>query len=237
MRVGGFQRLSLIDYPGKLSSIIFTSGCNFRCPFCYVPQLVVPEKMESIREIKTEYIFTYLRKNKKFLDAVVITGGEPTIYEHLPQFIEKIKNLDFLVGLETNGTNFKMLKKLVEEKLVNYIAMDIKTNLDFDKYKEVVGNVLTDEMFKNVKESIKFLLENKVDYEFRTTLVKEFHTKEDIVGICRTIKGARIYYLQNLKIYELGLISGKKLTSFSEEEIEEIVGEGKNFVNIVYRKE
>ena len=233
MKIGGFQKTSLLDYPGKISSIIFTLGCNFRCPFCYVPQLVLPERIKDAKIVQEEYIFSYLEKNKKFLDAVVITGGEPTIHRDLPQFIERIKSLDFLVALETNGSNFKMLKGLVEKGLVDYVEMDIKTTLDFKKYNRVVGGVLTREMFENVKKSIKFLLETK-NYEFRTTIAKEFHSKQDIIEICKNIKGARVYYLQNVK-NNVELICGKQLTPFSEEEIEEIIQEGKKYVNILYR--
>jgi pyruvate formate lyase activating enzyme len=234
MRIGGFQKLSLVDYPGKISSIIFTIGCDFRCPFCYVPQLVLPEKIKEVKEIQEEYVFSYLEKNKKFLDAVVITGGEPTIYNDLPKFIEKLKALNFLVALETNGSNFQMLKQLVEKKLVDYVAMDIKTRLDFESYNRVVGNVLTKEMFENVKKSIEYLLKTE-SYEFRTTIVKEFHAKEDIIEICKAIKGAKVYYLQNLKS-DVELICGKKLTPFNEKEIEEIVNKGRKFANVSYRK-
>jgi len=236
MRIGGFQKISLLDYPGKVSSIIFTLGCNFRCKFCYVPQLVLPERMKEVREIEEGEIFSYLQKNKKLIDAVVITGGEPTIFSDLPQFIEKIKKMEFLVGLETNGSNFKMLKALIDSKLVDYVEMDIKTRLDFEKYNEIVGGVLTKEAFENVRKSIKLLLEGKVDYEFRTTLVKEFHTKEDIIEICKAIRGARVYFLQKLK-NDVELLCGKKLTPFEEEEIEEIVSEGQKYTKVVYRKQ
>jgi pyruvate formate lyase activating enzyme len=127
-----------------------------------------------------------------------------------------------------------MLKELVEKKLVDYVAMDIKTKLDFENYNRIVGGVLTKEMFENVKKSIEFLLKTK-NYEFRTTIVKEFHTKDDIIEICKNIRGAKVYYLQNLKS-DVELICGKKLTPFSEREIEEIVDEGKKFVNVSYRK-
>lgn len=233
VRIGGFQKLSLIDYPGKVSSIVFTIGCNFRCPFCYVPHLVLPEEIEKVKEIEAKLIFTYLKKNKKFLDGVVITGGEPTIYKDLPSFIKKIKDLNFLVALETNGSNFKMLKELVNKKLVDYVEMDIKTALDFKKYNEIVGNVLTKKIFENIKKSIKFLLKTN-NYEFRTTLVKEFHSIEDIVNICKYIKGAKLYYLQNLEVGKK-MICNKKLKPFPKKEIEEIIRKCKRFVNIKYR--
>ena len=132
MKIGGFQKLSLIDYPGKISCIIFTMGCNFRCPFCYVPQLVLPKKMKKMREIPTAEIFSFLEKNKGLNEAVVITGGEPTFHPDLPEFMRKIKAMDYSVALETNGTNFEMLKNLIEEKLVDYVELDIKNRVNFE---------------------------------------------------------------------------------------------------------
>lgn len=233
MRIGGFQKTSLLDYPGKISSIVFTIGCNFRCPYCYVPQLVLPERIKEVREVPEEYIFSYLKRNKKFLDAVVITGGEPTIYNDLPAFAEKVKKMGFLIALETNGSNFEMLKYLVEKKLVDYVEMDIKTRLVFENYKKIVGEI-SRKMFENVKKSIELLLKLE-DYEFRTTIAKELHTKEDVIEICKSIKGAKKYFLQNL-MSDVEMICNKPLTPFSESEIEEIVNEGKRFVNIIYRK-
>lgn len=235
MKICGFQKLSLIEYPGKVSSIIFLAGCNFRCPFCYVPQLVLPKKIKKMKEIPEEYIFHYFEKNKKFIDAVVISGGEPTINEDLSVFIKRIKAMDFLVGLETNGTNTQMLKRLIEEKLVDYVEMDIKNRVEFKKYNETVGRVLTKKMFASVRKSINLLLNSNVDYEFRTTLVKEFHTKEDVLEICKSIKGAKKYYLQDFKKLN-GLVGRKSFTAFDKKEVEEIVAEGKKFVNIKYRK-
>lgn len=233
MKIGGFQKTSLLDYPGKVSSIIFTIGCNFRCPFCYVPQLVLPERIKELHEVPEGYIFSYLEKNKELLDAVVITGGEPTIHADLPQFIERIKGLGFLIALETNGSNFQMLRYLIEKKLVDYVEMDVKTVMDFEKYDRVVGNVLTREMFENVKKSVNFLLKEG-NCEFRTTLVKEFHTKRDVIEICKAIRGARVYYLQKLK-NDVELICKERLAPFNESEVEEITEEGRKFVNIAYR--
>ena len=233
MKIGGFQKLSLVDYPGKLASIVFTVGCNFRCIFCYVPKLVLPKMAKDVMKIREEYVFSYLERNRKFLDAVVVTGGEPTVNEDLPVFLKRVKGMGFLVGLETNGANFPMLKELVEKNWVDYVAMDIKTVLEFERYREIVG-VLDREKFESVKKSIKFLIESGVEHEFRTTLVKEFHTKDDIIEICKNIQGAKVYFLQNLKRFG-ELVGGGKLTPFGEKEIEEIVAEGRKFVNVKYR--
>ena len=234
MRIGGFQKLSLLDYPGKLSAIIFTLGCNFRCPFCYVPHLVLPEMMKKIKEIPAEYVLAYLKKRRRFLDAVVVSGGEATIHSDLPDFLKEIKSMGYLVALETNGSNNRMLRQLISDGLVDYVEMDLKAPLEFNKYNRAVGGVLTEEIFKNIRESVKMLLTSSIDYEFRTTLVKELHTKEDILEICRSIKGARRYYLQNFR--RTGLyVGGKELTPFKEKEIKEILEAGRRFVNITYR--
>ncbi|MCD6547477.1 MAG: anaerobic ribonucleoside-triphosphate reductase activating protein [Nanoarchaeota archaeon] len=232
MRIGGFQKLSLVDYPGKVSCIVFTIGCDFRCPCCYVPQLVLPEK--KLKEISINEIFSFLQKNKGLNEAVVITGGEPTLHPDLPEFIRRVKTMGYSVALETNGTNFRMLKNLVEEKLVNYVELDIKNRLDFEKYDLTVGGVLTKELFENVKKSIKLLLKGKVAYEFRTTVMKEFHTVEDIVEIAKAIKGAKVYYLQNVRT-DVEVIGKKGFTPIDEETLKKIIKEASNFVKVVKR--
>ena len=235
MKILGLQKQSLIEYPGKISAIVFLGGCNLRCCFCYVPHLVLPEEIKKQKEIPQKNFFSFLKERKKFLEAVSITGGEPTINKDLPEFIKKIKKLGYLVELETNGTNFKMLKYLIDKKLIDYVAMDIKHRLDdFEKYKEITGGALTKRMFENIKKSVKILLSGKVDYEFRTTIMKEFHKKEDILEICKEIQGAKIYYLQNYQ--KNRTISGKTFTPFEEKEIEEILKEGQKSANIKYRK-
>ena len=234
MRIGGFQKLSLLDYPGKLSAIIFTLGCNFRCPFCYVPHLVLPEMMKKIKEIPVEYVLAYLKKRKRFLDAVVVSGGEATMHSDLPDLLKQIKSMGYLVALETNGSNNRMLRQLISDGLVDYVEMDLKAPLEFNKYNKAVGGVLTKEAFKNIRESVEMLLTSSIDYEFRTTLVKELHTKEDILEICRSIEGAKRYYLQNFR--RTGLyVGGEELTPFNEKEIKEILEAGRRFVNITYR--
>lgn len=236
MKIAAFQKQSLIEYPGKISAVIFLTGCQLRCQFCYVPHLVLPEKIKKIKGIPKKNILTFLKQRKNFLEAVAISGGEATINSDLLDFIKKIKKIGYFVELETNGTNFKMLKNLVENKLVDYIAMDIKQKIDFKKYFEITGKVLTKEMFENIKKSINYLLKGNVDYEFRTTLVKEFHKKEDIVAICKKIKGANVYFLQNFTKIESGIINGKSFTPFAENEIQEIIESGKKYVNIRVRQ-
>jgi pyruvate formate lyase activating enzyme len=235
MKILGIQKQSLIEYPGKISAVIFLGGCNLRCQFCYVPHLVLPEEIKKQKEIPQKEIFSFLKERRNFLEAVAISGGEPTINKELPDFIKKIKELGYLVELETNGTNPEMLKYLIDKKLIDYVATDVKHRLDdFEKNKEITGGVLTKEMFEKIKESIKILLSGKVDYQFRTTIMKEFHKKEDILEICKEIQGAKIYYLQNYQ--KNHTVSGKNFTPFEEKEIEEILKEGQKFTNVRYRK-
>jgi pyruvate formate lyase activating enzyme len=235
MKILGLQKLSLIEYPDRISAVIFLGGCNLRCQFCYVPHLVLPEEMKRQKEISQEEIFSFLNERKNFLDAVAITGGEPTINKDLPNFIKKIKEIGYLVELETNGTNPEMVRFLIDSNLVDYVAIDIKHRLDnFEKYKEITGGVMTKEMFENIKKSIEILISGKIDYQFRTTIMKEFHKKEDLLETCKEISGAKIYYLQNY--FKNKTISGKTFTPFEEKEIEEIIKEGQKFVNVKYKK-
>lgn len=234
MIIAGLQKQSLIEYPGRISAVIFLAGCNFRCAFCYVPHLVLRERIKKIKPISEKEIFSFLKERRKFLEGVAVTGGEPTLNHELPNFIKKIKKLGFLVELETNGTNPRMLKKLIEKKLVDYVAMDIKQNLIFEKYNEIVGGVLTKKLFENILKSIKILTSGKVDYEFRTTIMKEFHKAEDILGICKKVEGTKKYFLQNYQKNET--VSSKKFTPFEEKEIEGIIKEGGKWCNINFRK-
>ena len=192
MKIGGLQKLTLIDYPGKIAATVFLMGCNFRCAFCYNSQIVLPEKIKKQKPIPQKKFFDFLKKRKDLLEAVCIGGGEPTIYKDLPDFIKKIKKMGFLVKLDTNGTNPTILKYLIDKKLVDYVAMDIKAPKE--KYELVCQKKVN---IKNIEKSIKILKEGKVDYEFRTTIVPTLHTKEDILQIFKWISPAKKYYLQN----------------------------------------
>lgn len=191
MRISGFQKLSLVDFDGHISATLFTSGCNFACPFCHNSSLVVNN---AAPEISEKEIFDYLEKRKGIIDSVVISGGEPTLHKDLIKFIEKLKKLNLLIKLDTNGTNLKMLKYLVENQLIDYVAMDIKNSIN--KY-----NITIDRNFdsQTIKASINYIMNSGIDYEFRTTIIKEFHTQEDIKNISKLIKGAKKYYLQKFE--------------------------------------
>lgn len=189
MLIKGFQKLSLIEYPDKLSAVIWVGGCNFRCPFCYNEDIVLNhKKMPTIPE---KEIIDFMKTREGLLDAVAITGGEPTLQKDLPKFVKKIKDLGFSVMLETNGSNPDMIKKLIDKKLVDYIAMDIKAPLE--KYDEVTGKRVKK---RNIQKSIDIIRNSDVDYEFRTTVIPRFFKKQDALVIGKLLKGSKNYYLQ-----------------------------------------
>ena len=184
----GFDKLSLLDYEEKTACVLFSKHCNFRCPFCHNGLTV----LESEETTKWEEIKSYLIKRKGLIDAVVVSGGEPTLLDDLYEKIKEIKELGYLVKLDTNGTNPEMLKKLVNDGLVDYVAMDIKNSKT--KYRETVGTTKID--FEKIEESIKFLRKTPVNYEFRTTLVSEFHDEQSIKELGELIKGSKKLFLQ-----------------------------------------
>lgn len=190
MKISGLQKLTLLDYPGKMAAIIFCAGCNFLCPFCQNSELVLNPKNAPV--IEMEELFSFLDKRRKILDGVVITGGEPLLYEETHGLIREIKDLGYSVKLDTNGSFPKRLKKLIDENLIDYVAMDIKNSKE--KYGVTVGKEKFD--IAPVEESVEILLSEKVDYEFRTTVTNELHTVEDFYEIGQWINGAKNYYLQ-----------------------------------------
>ena len=190
MRIQGLQKLTLLDYPEKVACTVFTAGCNFRCPFCHNASLVVDIPKES--EITEEAFFSFLKKRQGVLDGVCVTGGEPLLQTGIEDFIRKIKELGYAVKLDTNGSFPEKLKYLVEEKLIDYVAMDIKNSLD--AYEVTAG---TDGHFlRAIEESVAFLKEGHVPYEFRTTVTKDFHMRENFEKIGQWIQGAEKYFLQ-----------------------------------------
>lgn len=208
MNIAGVQKVTLLDYPGKVACEIFTQGCNFECPFCQNSSLI---PITNTGEFSEEEIFEYLNLRKNILDGVVITGGEPTVQKDLKGFIKKIKDLGLLVKLDTNGGNPKVLQELIDEDLVDYVAMDIK-NI-FNKYNITAGKKIN---LDNIKKSIEILKASKIDYEFRTTIIKEMHSLDDIVSICKLVGDAK-YYLQNFEDSENVL--NHSLHGFSREEL------------------
>lgn len=211
MKLSGLQKLSLLDYPGKVCCTVFTPGCNFRCPFCHNASLVQnPNEAPLITE---DYFFSYIEKRKDMLDAVCVTGGEPLLQPDIEPFLKKIKSLGLLIKIDTNGSFPERLKSIVNKGLCDYVAMDIKSS---EKgYSNVAG--LSKFNYSSIDESIDFLKKGTIPYEFRTTVVKQLHTDEDFLSISERIKGASRYCLQNF--VNSDNVIDKSLSPFSDEEM------------------
>ena len=227
MIIAGLQKTTLIDYPKKIACVVFLAGCNFRCPWCYSSELVLPEKIMKQPRFSEEEFFGFLRTRQGLLDGVVICGGEPTINKDLPQFIQKIKNLGFLVKLDTNGSNPAMLKDLVDTKLIDYVAMDIKIAPENFVYQNLMTEGIT---MDKIKESVEFLKRGNLDFEFRTTVVDTVHKKEDFLEITKWIGGPIghpdvKYYLQAFVAQKTIDPEFEKVKPPSKQFLEEIVKE------------
>jgi pyruvate formate lyase activating enzyme len=190
MIIGGFQRFSLIDYPDKICAIVFTQGCNFRCPYCHNPELVDTKRSANIGLTEDE-VLSFLDRRKGKLNAVTITGGEPLLQSDLCAFLSAIKRLGYLVKLDTNGSFPSRLEGIMQSKFVDYIAMDIKTSLD--KYHQVIKRKIDT---RKILDSIRLIMDSGLEYEFRTTVVKAFFERDNFYKIGQLIKNARLYVLQ-----------------------------------------
>lgn len=213
MIISGLQKLTLLDYPGKVACILFTQGCNFACGYCHNAEMI-----PIIQDPQTQYseknLFEFLRSRQGLLDGVVITGGEPTLHEDLGEFIRKIRSMGFFIKLDSNGSNPIVLEKFLAEGLLDYIAMDIKATAE--KYQKLVKN----DCSKGIFQSIKVIMTSGIDYEFRSTIMPSVHSVEDIHKMGRMIQGAKRWYLQNFR-------GGKTLSrtfqhqrSFTQKELE-----------------
>ena len=214
MLIGGLQKTSLIDFPKKIAAIVFTRGCNFRCPYCHNPELV-SSGYESLDE---NYVFDFLKTRTGKLDGVVVTGGEPCLQKNLVEFLRGIKKLGFQIKLDTNGSEFNTLEKIIGENLADYIAMDIKAPLE--KYESVVR---TNVNIQNIQKSINLIMSSGIDYEFRTTITKELLNVDDFFDIGEMIKGADKYYLQKFLLSKVLDESFKSASSFNDEEFNECI--------------
>lgn len=215
MKIGGLQRVSLIDYPGLISAVVFLQGCNFKCSYCHNPELVDPRQFRSC--IRENDVLEFLDTRRGKLDAVSITGGEPALQDKLPAFIKQIKKMGFAVKMDTNGSQPKVIKNLFAEKLLDFIAMDIKAPLE--KYKEIVKAPVK---IDSIKESINLILKAKIPHEFRTTVVESQLGENDILQIGELIAGADHYVLQNFvptKTLDKKFLKEK---SFSDEKLQQI---------------
>ncbi len=196
MYIGGLNKTTLLDYPEHIAATIFFTGCNFRCPFCHNRSLILEKEYPS--SLSQNEILTFLKKRSFLLEGVCITGGEPTIQKDLPDFIEAIKKLGLKVKLDTNGSNPDMLQYLLQKNLLDYVAMDIKNSLE--KYPLTIGHSkLTSFSTKQIETSVHLLRNSSIPYEFRTTIVKELHTHEDIHNIGKWLKNSPIYFLQSFE--------------------------------------
>lgn len=210
MDITGLQKTTLLDYPGKVACTVFLGGCNLRCPFCHNGSLVLRNEPPQMKEAE---FFAFLRKRRGILDGVCITGGEPTLRRDLPEFIEKIRDLGFLVKLDTNGTNPAMLEGLLHSHLLDYVAMDIKNAPS--RYAATCGGI---DVLDRVTESAALLMDSSTDYEFRTTCVKPFHDLGAIAEIGQWLAGAKKYYLQNF--VDSGDLVGSGVSGLTKDEME-----------------
>lgn len=218
MIISGLQRLTLLDYPEKTACTIFTYGCNFRCPFCHNAMLVT-EKMTDI--ISEDEIFSFLKKRRGILDGVCITGGEPTNQRDLIPFMKKVKDMEYLIKLDTNGYNPDVLSEILSLKLCDYVAMDIKNTPE--KYSLTAG---TDIDTGKILRSVELIKKNAPDFEFRTTVVKEFHSEDDIKDICNIIEKGSKFFLQQFK--DTGNLIKSGLSSWETKRMSALVGELKS---------
>ena len=215
MLISGLQKLTLLDYPGRVACTVFTAGCNFRCPFCHNAPLVLPERISE--DVTEDEVLRFLKKRVGVLDGVAVTGGEPLLHKNIDGFLAKVRELGYKIKLDTNGAFPEHLMSLVRDGLVDRVAMDIKNSPE--QYAETVGVPGLD--LSGVEKSKNFLLEGHIDYEFRTTVVKGLHTAESLTGAAKWIAGAKEYYLQQVK--DSGdVIDIRGLAAFDEKEMHEL---------------
>ena len=221
MRIGGLQKMTLLDYPGKVACTVFLPGCNFRGPYCHNSALVLPEQLEE--GFPQEQLLEFLSKRRGKLDGVCITGGEPTVHRDLPELIREIRQLGFLLKLDTNGSNPRMLRTLLEGNQLDYVAMDIKNSPQM--YAATCGN---SSVLEAVEESIRLLMEGSVDFEFRTTVCKPLHTPESMAQLGQWIQGTKKYFIQNFE--DSGSLVGSGMESFDRQELERLLAAVKKYV-------
>ncbi len=225
MRICGLQKLAMVDYPGKLAATVFTGGCNLHCPFCHNAPLVT--HLEQSPELSKEEILDFLASRKKLLDGVVLSGGEPLLQKDAAEFLRQVRALGFSVKLDTNGCYPQALAHILEQGLVDYVAMDIKNSRE--KYAQTVG--LSNFDLTPIEESIRLLRESGIDYEFRTTAVRELHTADDIRAIGAWVKGAPRYYLQ--QFVDSGNLISPGFHPLSSTEMQDLAAAARPFFSLV----
>ncbi len=246
MEIGGLQKSTLIDYPGKVACTVFLIGCNFRCPWCYSSELVLPEKIKKHSRIFEKEFFSFLNQRKDVLEGVVVCGGEPTVSLKLLEFISKIKKIGLKVKLDTNGSNPEILEKLINEKLIDYVAMDIKAPLELN-FQFSISNSQTNSKYQaskyetatgvkvdlgKIKKSVQIIKNSGIDYEFRITVVPGIHTKKNLFQIAKEISPAKKFYLQSFRPEKTLNPEFEKIKPYSEEFLSEIKKEISKFFEI-----
>ena len=227
MQITGIQKLTLLDYPGTVACTVFTAGCNFRCPFCHNAMLVLPEQITQ-DYLTDDEVFDFLRRRRGVLDGVAVTGGEPLLHKDIPEFLERVKELGYKIKLDTNGSNPALLREIVEKKLVDRVAMDIKNSPEL--HAETIGFEHFD--LAPVEESKNLLLSGSMDYEFRTTVVKGIHTRESLIEAAKWIRGAKEYYLQQFK--DSGnLVLGEGLSAYDEKQMRALADAVREYIPAV----
>lgn len=214
MILKGFQKTTLLDYPGKVACTVFTGGCNFRCPFCHNARLVTEQDREE--QISEEEFFCFLKKRQGILDGVCVTGGEPLLQKDILPFLAHIRDLGFLVKLDTNGSRPDVLEQIIDARLVDYIAMDLKNSPQ--KYAITCG---LDAYPEEIERSIALIMQSGIEYEFRTTVVREFHTAEDMISMAKWIEGAPRYFLQGF--INSGNLIGDGCSAYSPTEMKKLL--------------
>lgn len=217
MLLKGLQKLTLLDYPGKMAATVFAGGCNFRCPFCHNASLVVGKRLKETPSVSEEEFFAFLKKRQGLLEGVCVSGGEPTLYRDLIPFLNNIKELGYLVKLDTNGYRPEVLKEAVKGGYVDYVAMDIKNSKE--SYQKTVGLEKFD--IKPIEESVDFLMSGTVDFEFRTTLVRQLHTERDMYSIAVWLRGEEKYFLQSF--IDSGDLLSDRLSGYDKKETEDLL--------------
>ncbi|HZJ84297.1 MAG TPA: anaerobic ribonucleoside-triphosphate reductase activating protein [Syntrophomonadaceae bacterium] len=230
MKISGLIKQTLVDYPGEVAAVVFTQGCNLRCPFCHNGHLVTRPGKIANEYIKPTEVLGFLRDRVGFLDALVISGGEPTLHPDLPDFIKEVKELGYLVKLDTNGTNATMLEFLLKNSLLDYVAMDIKAPLELEVYGKACGNLGLKDFF-NIRNSINLLLNTDINVEFRTTVIPALHDEDDIAEIAEYIKGAKLYTLQQFNPEVTLDVNYGRVVPFDKDEMQLMLRACKQYID------
>lgn len=226
MRICGLQKLSMVDYPGKLAATVFTGGCNLRCPFCHNALLVT--RLSESPTLSEEEVLSFLSSRKSLLDGIVLSGGEPLMHPDAVDFLDKVRKLGFAIKVDTNGSYPQMLETILQRGLADYVAMDIKNRPE--KYAETVG--IPGFSIENVEKSLSLLRSSGIPYELRTTVVRQFHTPEDLAAIGKWLGDVPAYYIQNFE--DSGNLIQSSLTGFSPEELQNLANSAKTHLKSVF---